>query len=300
MAQWMGLAADWLQLVYRQMRHETLAADYVMVDETPIEYLSPGNGETRLGYLWTCARPGADTIFHWKTTRSAKCLEEVFPTEWKGTLQCDGYAAYRAFAKRRSGLITLVGCWAHARRALLEGKASGPRVCGWLLKQIAHLYSIEADLRDSRAGPRLREAVRTWQSAPILRRIHTALLKLRADYFPQSALGKAFTYILEQWPELTRFVENGRNDIDYNVENAIRPTAVGKKNWLFIGAAQAGERGAILYTIVEACRRRGLNPFDYLRDVLERLPKMTTAQIPEITSGAWAKSRRPASILRAA
>lgn len=301
MAQWMGLAADWLQLIYRQMRHETLAADYVMVDETPIEYLSPGNGETKLGYLWTCARPGADTIFHWNTSRGAECLEEVFPEGWKGTLQCDGYSAYEAFANRRSGMITRAGCWAHARRALLEGKESAPRACGWLLNQIAQLYRIEAGLRANRAGPALREAIRKSQSAPILRRLNTAFNRLRDRYLPQSALGKAFTYILGQWEELIRFVENGRIEIDNNhVENAIRPTAIGKKNWLFIGAADAGERGAILYTIVEACRRRGLNPFEYIRDVLERLPKMTTSQISEITPGNWAKARRSSQFLRAA
>jgi hypothetical protein len=301
MAQWMGLAADWLQRVYRQMRHETLAADYVMVDETPIEYLAPGHGETKLGYLWTCARPGGDTIFHWNTSRSAECLEQVFPGGWQGTLQCDGYSAYRAFANRRRGMITLAGCWAHARRALLEGRESAPRICGWLLNLIAHLYRIEAELRSNRAGPKLRNAVRASQSAPILRRLHAALLKLQHRYLPQSAFRKGINYVLEHWPELTRFTENGRIEIDNNrVENAIRPTAVGKKNWLFIGAADAGDRGAILYTIVESCRQRGINPFEYLRDVLERLPKMQTSQIAEVTPGAWSKARQKAQLLRAA
>lgn len=302
MAQWMGLAADWLQLIYRQIRHETLASDYVMVDETPIKYLLPGNGETKLGYLWICARPGFDTIFHWNTSRGAKCLDEVLPENWKGTLQCDGYVAYRTFANSRSsGMITLAGCWAHARRALLEGKESAPRICGWLLNQIAHLYRIEAELRSNRAGPKLRKAVREWQSAPILRRLHAALAKLQKRYLPQSALRKGIDYVLEHWPELTRFIEDGQIEIDNNrVENAIRPTAVGKKNWLFFGAADAGERGAVLYTIVEACRRRGINPFEYLRDVLERLPKLMLSEVASLTPGAWDKARRAPQFLRAA
>jgi hypothetical protein len=106
-------------------------------------------------------------------------------------------------------------------------------------------------------------------------------------------MGKAITYTLDQWPALGRFLTGGHIEIDNNlVENAIRPTAIGKKNWLFIGAAEAGQRAAILYTIVQSCRSRGLDPLAYLRDVLTRLPAMHTGQIPEVTPEAWAEARR--------
>src|SRR5829696_7023656 len=172
MAQWMALAADWLKPIYRQMREEVFATGYVQIDETPIEYLAPGHGETKLGYLWTCTRPGADTIFHWQTSRAAKCLDSVLPAEWSGTIQCDGYAAYPAFARKRGTDIRLAGCWAHARRAIYQAEPSAPRACAWLLNQIGQLYAVERELRASRAGPRLRAAVRSCRSAPILRRIH--------------------------------------------------------------------------------------------------------------------------------
>ena len=117
-------------------------------------------------------------------------------------------------------------------------------------------------------------------------------LKEKHRYLPQSLMGKAIAYALGQWHSLQLFLEDGRLEIDNNlVENAIRPSAVGKKNWLFIGDAEAGERGAILYTIVESCRRRGLNPFDYLRDVFTRLPSMTNWQVKNITPDAWAKDQ---------
>jgi hypothetical protein len=107
-------------------------------------------------------------------------------------------------------------------------------------------------------------------------------------------MGKAIDYILGLWPLLGVYLEDGRVEIDNNlVENAIRPTAIGKKNWLFIGEADAGERGAILYTIIENCRRRGIDPYAYLRDVLTRLPTMTNWQIKDVTPAAWAKSQRP-------
>ena len=112
-------------------------------------------------------------------------------------------------------------------------------------------------------------------------------------HLPQSLLGQAIDYAPGQWPTLEVYLNDGRVEIDNNlVENAIRPTAIGKKNWLFIGDAEAGERSAIIYTVIESCRRRGIDPYTYLRDVLTRLPNMTNRQIPEVTPAAWAKARR--------
>jgi transposase len=306
MAQWMGLAADWLRPIYEHIRTGVLGGGYVQVDETPIEYLVPGNGETKLGYLWTCSRPGGDAVFAWHTSRAAACLESIIPSGFRGTLQTDGYSAYPAFVRRhntaaRCEAITLAGCWAHARRGFIEARENASRTVGWLLRHIAHLYQIERHLRDSGAGPRLRDAVRRAQSTAIVNRIRAALLRIRSRYLPQSAMGRAITYTLDQWPALARFLSDGRIEIDNNlVENAIRPTAIGKKNWLFIGAAEAGQRGAVLYTIVESCRRRGIDPLAYLRDVLTRLPKMTTGQIHEVTLEAWAKAHRQRQDSRAA
>jgi transposase len=298
MAQWMGLAADWLRPIYEHIRTGVLGGGYVQVDETPIEYLAPGHGRTKLGYLWTCARPGGDTVFHWATSRAANCLQTIIPAGFCGTMQTDGYSAYPAFVRAhntRAGAeaITLAGCWAHARRAIYQARESTPRTVGWLLRQIGGLYAIEDQLREDHAGPAKCQAVRAAQSAMILRRIRSAVLRIRPRHLPQSALGRAITYTLDQWPALERFLHDGRVAIDTNrVENAIRPTAIGKKNWLFIGDAEAGHRGAILYTIVESCRRRGIEPLAYLRDVLTRLPKMTTNQVQEITPEAWAKTQR--------
>jgi transposase len=299
MAHWMGLAADWLRPIYDLLRGETFATGYVQVDETPVRYLAPGHGQTKLGYLWTCARPGGDTIFHWHPSRAAQCLEQVIPADFRGTLQTDGYAAYPAFARQhneRAGTaaITLAGCWAHARRALSDARESSPRVCDWLLHQIRLLYRLEDQLRTTRAGPALRQALRASHSRPILRRLHAALLRLRPRFLPQSQPGKACTYLLDQWPALQRFLDDGRLEIDNNlVENAIRPTALGKKNWLFFGAEDMGQRGAILYTLIESCRRLRLDPFAYLRDVLTRLPTATTRDLPNLTPAAWAKAQRP-------
>jgi hypothetical protein len=295
LARWVELAADWLQPIYEQIRTGVMAGGYVQVDETPIDYLEPGNGRTKQGYLWTGSRPGADVFFHWETSRATACLDRVIPINFKGTIQCDGYAAYRAFANGRGQGIELAGCWAHVRRKFHEALASSPRLAGWLLHQIQQLYRIEARLREHRAGPQLRAAVRASESRPLVKRHERALVKLKAGkhHLPQSLLGMAIDYALGQWRTLEIYLADGRVEIDNNlVENAIRPTAIGKKNWLFVGEADAGQRSAIIYTLIESCRRRGLDPYSYLREVLTRLPNMTNHQIPEVTPAAWQKSQK--------
>ena len=299
MAQWVGLAADWLQPIYQEIRRGVLEDGYVQVDETPIRYLVPGHGQTKLGYLWTCSAPRGDVVFHWETSRAASCLEKIIPVDFSGIIQCDGYEAYDCFARRRGEQIVLAGCLAHVRRKFYDAREQAPKVAGWILQHLNHLYDLEAQLRKARAGPKLRQAQRASLSQSVLRRLHRALvrLKVRHRFLPRSLMGKAIDYALSQWSSLLLVLEDGRLEIDNNlVENAIRPTAIGKKNWLFIGEAAAGDRSAIIYTVIENCRRRGLDPFSYLREVFTRLPSMTNWQVKEITPEAWAKTRQRADL----
>jgi transposase len=298
MAEWVGLAAEWLQPIYQHIRQGVLDDGYVQVDETPIRYLAPGHDRTKLGYLWTYGAPKGDVIFHWETSRAATCLEKIIPVDFRGTIQCDGYEAYDCFAKRRGSQIVLAGCLAHVRRKFYEAREQTPKVAGWFLKHFQNLYELEAKLRKARAGPKLRQAQRSSHSRPVLVRLHRALVRLKTKhrFLPRSLMGRAIAYGLNQWPALLVFLEDGRLEIDNNrIENAIRPTAIGKKNWLFIGDGQAGERSAILYTIIESCRRRGLDPFAYFRDVFTRLPTMTNWQVKDLTPEAWAKSQTRAN-----
>jgi transposase len=207
--------------------------------------------------------------------------------DFTGTVQCDGYSAYRSFANGRGHGIELAGCWAHVRRKFHEALEQSPKTAGWIMRQIQHLYRVEARLREHRAGPRLRAAIRAHQSKPIVQRLERALVRLKAadGICRKACWASPLIMRLGQWRRLEVYLADGRVEIDNNlVENAIRPTALGKKNWLFIGEADAGERGAILYTIIESCRRRNLDPYTYLKDVLTRLPNMTNHQIPEVTA----------------
>ena len=303
MSRWVGLAAEWLRPLYQLILGGVWSEGYAQVDETVIKYLEPGTGRAQHGYFWTIKRPGADAAFHWATTRAATVLETIIPVNFGGTIQCDGYSAYRTFAKRHGKPVTLAACWAHARREFVEASQTGSHKADALLivRLISHLYAIEAHLRESKASARLRLLTRQAESAPVLERIRAILGRWtkRRRHLPRSQMGKAIHYTLTLWDGLNVFLEDGRVEIDNNpVENAIRPTAVGKKNWLFIGEAKAGERSAIIFTVIEACRSRGIDPLDYLRDVFTRMPTMAAKDYPSLLPHTHAETQsvRPSTI----
>ena len=174
--------------------------------------------------------PHGGVLFHWETGRGAACLENIIPVDFSGVLQCDGYEAYDCFAKGR-GQIVLAGCMAHVRRKFHEAKEQSPRVAGWILKHLQNLYALEARLRETRAGPALRNVMRASQSQPVLARLHRALIRLKTShrFLPRSSMGKAIDYALNQWSSLLVYLRDGRLEIDNNlIENSIRPTAIGK------------------------------------------------------------------------
>lgn len=290
MGGWLEQLARLAAPVYRAIKEDLLAGHYLQADETPIRYLDPDvKGKSQQGYLWTYSRPRGDVLFEWRTSRARAGPEEFLKT-FRGKLQADGYAAYESLARERTDLI-LIGCWAHARRGFHDALGES-KLAAWFVRQIGWLYAVEKKLRRQRAGPRLRQAVRSWQSRPVLERLHRALQLVRVRTLPQGLLGQAIDYALSRWAALMRYVEDGALEIDNNlIENAIRPSALGKRNWLFIGHPSAGDRSAILYTLLGSCRRHGLNPFDYLKDLFTRLPAAKITEIKQFTPAAWAKTR---------
>ncbi len=280
---------------------------YRQFDETPVRYLEPGSGKARTGYLWTSNIPGGSAFYHWRTGRDAGGVAELFgppglePGLAACTIQCDGYEAYAAWARDKPHIM-LAGCHAHMRRKFFEAADQKPKLVGWLLRQIALLYRIEDELRQARAGPALREAVRASRSRMIHRRLKAAIdrLALRA-ILPKSKLGEAIRYASNQWRKLEVCLGDGRIEIDNNlVENAIRPTKLGAKNWLFIGRHEAGQRAAVLYTIVENCRRLGIDTREYLEDVLTRLPGMKDSEAVTLTPANWLRARQGKPVRKAA
>lgn len=289
MGGWVEQAAELLKPVYRAIREDLLAGNYLQADETPIRYLDPDvKGKSQQGYLWVYSRPKSDVLFEWRISRSREGPQE-FLKNFRAKLQTDGFSAYESLAKAR-GDLTLIGCWAHARRGFHEALAE-TKLAAWFMGQIGQLYAVEKKLREQKAGPALRQAIRAWQSQRVLNRLHRAMELVRRKTLPQGLLGQAIDYALKRWDALNRFVEDGSLEIDNNlIENAIRPSALGKKNFFFFGHPDAGERSAVIYTLLGSCRRHGINPFDYFKDMFTRLPVAKITQIREFTPAAWAKA----------
>ena len=301
---WAGMAAEASSLILAATRDEVFADGYVQVDETPIKYQDPERkGVCGTGYFWVFHNPVRNlSYFAWRTGRGTACLESIVPASFKGIIQCDGYSAYPSFAKQRAltgNQIQLAGCMAHVRRKFFEAKAEGEDP-SWFLLQIQRLYQIETRLRDCRAGPGTIQSERRTHSLPLLNQIKIRLdaLLARRKHLPQSLTGQALTYALGQWDKLSVFLQDGRVQIDNNLaENIIRPTAIGKKNWLFIGDPKSGDRAAAFYTLIGNCHRAGIDAQAYLTDLFTRLPlpTETTKTIRGLTPQGWAAARKAAA-----
>ncbi len=291
---WMGMAHDATQLIIGHIKRDVFADGYVQADETPVKYQDPlRKGVCGTGYLWVFYNPVRNVcLFQWRTGRAAACLQDIVPEGFQGIIQCDGYSAYDSFIKQpsRGGRIELAGCMAHMRRKFFEARDEGqdPQ---WVLAQVQQLYQIEARLRESRAGPGEVLRIREQHSSPIMERIRSRLeeLQSRGTHLPRSLTGEAITYALNQWAKLCVFLREGRVQIDNNpIENTIRPSAIGKKNWLFIGDPQSGARTATFYTLIGNCHRAGIDATEYLTDIFRRLPTETNQTVHRLTPHAWA------------
>jgi transposase len=276
MVEWIGFAAGWLEVIYHAMRRELLQGGYLQCDETPIRCQDPDvRGETVQGWLWAMSRPGADVIFEWRMSRR-QAETTTLLAGFKGVLHSDAYPAYAAFARENQSVIC-VGCWAHTRRRFHEALEEAPVQAGFVLRLIGHLYAMEAQWDAKKTAPQERALLRQRDFSCTLSLLKKVAALLAARVRPTSRLGEACRYLLAQWEPLTRHLQHGQTRLDTNVvENAIRPTKLGAKNWLFVGHPEAGQRSAIIYSMVGSCRRHGIDPLLYLRDVLTRLPTMTT------------------------
>lgn len=292
MGDWVGAVCFWLKILYDQMKEQLINGDYLQVDETPVRYLDRKvKGKCKKGYLWVFSDPKGPVLFDWNVSRGHE-VPLAFIGEFCGTLQCDGYGAYGTLSRKTEKLV-LVGCWAHVHRKFREALKHAPVQAGWLLRQIQLLYANEKHLKGIGASVKERQRYRQVYSKPLTKRLEKglALIERRMEQrrvLPQSELGKAVTYAINQWDQLIVYLDKGEVEIDNNsAERSIRPTTIGRKNYLFFGAEEAGWRSAVMYSITETCRRLEINPQEYLADVLSRIPSMTTSQVDVLLPARW-------------
>lgn len=279
MANWMLAGADWLTPVYTRMQAELLGRDILHADETPLQVLrEPGRAAPTQSCLWLyrSGRAGPPIVlFEYQPTRAGEHAHR-FLTGFSGWLHVDGYAGYENLPG-----VTLVGCWAHARRYFVEALNALPAPARKKGGTPAHgglgfcerLFGIERDLREASASER--HAGRQLRSLAELDAFASWLEDMSAQALPQSLLGKAIGYCRNQWPKLIAFVSDGRLEIDNNrSERSIKPFVIGRKNWLFANTPRGARASAVLYSFVETAKENGLDPRSYALHLFETLPQL--------------------------
>lgn len=288
---WIRQVAEAVRPVYDEIGRQIRGETFLQSDDTPVRVLDGPTGPfTGRFWSWRDVKRGR-IYFEFRESR-AGAHPKRFLGDWQGRLQADAYSGYDALYE--TGRVVEFGCWSHARRKVYDALDSDRTRAETLLAPIVHLFLIERDLAGRSADERL--ARRRELSRPVLDQIEGICAELAVSALPRSPLGVAVGYIQSNWKALSRFVEDGEAELHNNaIENAIRPVALGRKNWLFAGSPEGGERSAILYTLVENCRVEGIDPEAYFRDVLEGIPTHPNRRIGELTPAGWNAARDQAA-----
>jgi transposase len=289
---------DWVRGVYellypitRVMKYRILQSFCVKSDDTPIKVqTNEKKHQTHQGAIWTYLGMDCDqVVFEYKKSRN-KDGPTIFLHDYQGYLQADAYGGYDECFQ--TGKIIEVGCWAHARRYFFEALSTDKALAEEMMGKIKRLFAVESSAKEEKLDAEGVRKKREKESRPILEDIKTWLTTQRGRVLPQSPIGKAVTYALNQWEALMRYLEDGRLDIDNNAsERAIRAVAIGRKNWLFAGSHEGAERTALMYSLVGSCRLLKIDPFEYLRDVINRIADHPMKRIEELTPWGWKKFR---------
>lgn len=284
-------AGSLLEAVSREMRRDLLEGGYIQADETPVGVQGgSAKGRNHLGYVFEYSRPRGPCVFDFRMGRAREGPRE-FLANYAGLLQTDGYAGYE---KVGGSALVRAGCWAHARRKFNDALKLDPtnEDAREVIGLIAKLYAVEKKARDQDFTPQSRKELRRERSTPVIEEIQTKVMEIRSKILPGSKLAKACNYMQGQWGKLMRFLEHGELEIDNNLcENAIRPLALGRKNWLHIGDEKAGPRIAAILSVMETCRRLGINERAYMEDILPRIGNHPTRRVAELTPMAWLSAR---------
>jgi transposase len=287
---WVKAALTHLMALYLKHKQLVLESHYLHADETTIRVLDENKkGKTHLGYYWVYHNSGQKIVlFDYRQGRGQEGPEDILK-DYQGYLQADGYVAYEVFEKR-PGIIVL-NCMAHARRKFVEALENDNARSAYALGLFGQLYAIEQTIKEQALTGDGVLLLRKQQAVPILKQLKEWMTEEYPKVLPRSPIGAAIAYCLPRWEKLSIYTTDAVLNIDNNpVENAIRPVAIGRKNYLFAGSHEAAQRAAMVYSLFATCRLHNINPYDWLKDVLQRMHLYTTNNIANLLPQNWKKA----------
>jgi transposase len=296
---WFVAVCTLLEPLYDALQKDVLNTDYLQGDESRIQVLDytdskstkgKPNTKTHLGYMWVFRNPvSGNVMFTYRSGRGANVLHETLG-EFTGRLQSDGYSAYTSYIKKHN--VELVSCLAHIRRKFFEAKMNHPEKAEYALEQIQLLYAVEQIAREEGFDSMERLRIRKVSAAPIYYQLLEWVRTEQANNLTKGAMGKALLYAKNHLPRLEHYLHDGRIEIDNNqIENKIRPLALGRKNYLFAGSNQGAQRAAMIYSFFASCKANDINPREWLRDVLIRIGNHPINRLEELLPVQWAEKR---------
>lgn len=299
LSQWCGAVADLLKPVATQIAAEVLSSKWIQSDDTTVDVQDRSRSPAYpRGHIWVYRGEDGSAFYDFTWKRNSEGPLRILE-QYRGYLQADAAPAYDEVHQKLP--IVEVGCWAHARRRFKEAVRTSAKEASHVVALIGELYGLERSAKKRKLDAGGRKQLRQQQSEPILDRIHEYLKKITVTTLPKSPLGDAIGYALRQWNALTRYTEDGSLEIDNNgAENALRPLCLGRKNWLFIGSEAAAHRTMVLLTLVQSCKAHQVDPFAYLRDVINRVSTHPMSRIDELTPRSWKELRQQSTHARAA
>jgi transposase len=293
MCGWMRQSAELLVPLYGRLKEFVLGSKVVGTDDTPVKVLDRQLPYARKGRIWPYVgdRDHPAVIYDYTPTRE-RAGPERFLENYRGYLQADAYVAYDSFFTNPGRGMVEVGCGAHARRHVYKAHETDPARMGAVLVYIAQLYAVEKRARRCGIRGEALRSLREQASEPVLDQLEAYLLKIGDQLLPKSDAGQAVSYVQKNWKALTRYLEDGDLSIDNNhTERSLRGLAVGRHNWTFFGSDRGGKTMAILRSFVASCELLKLDPFEWFRDVLSRIPAHSIQQLHQLLPHTWAATR---------
>jgi hypothetical protein len=285
---WVKSGINLLETLHEKYIAWLLSSGYLQIDETTLKVLEDGKGKCHLGYLWVLLDPvSRATYFHYHPGRDHGLPLKLLQ-DFEGILQCDGYGAYETVQKLRPDQVRLVNCLAHMRRDFFEAKGNDEKRATEALAIIKQMYDVEAEARNLQLDHHQRLQLRQEKLKPLFDLFETWLNYHINQTTPASPIGKAIAYTLKRWKNMQLVLVDGSIEIDNNlVENAIRPVAIGRKNYLFAGSHEAAKRTAIIYTFFSACKQANINPDIWVLDVLYRIQNTKVTELHTLFPHNW-------------